>query len=95
MAIKLILYVVLIIATIGSAIWAGVSLFNDGGNGGKIGGSILAILFLILTIAVPGNIHQVDTGEVAVVRHLGKVSGTREAGVHWDSYFTNKYECFS
>ena len=92
MAIKIILFVVFILATIGTGIWAGISFAEDKGNGGKIAGSILAVLFLILTIAVPGNIHQVDTGEVAVVRHLGKVSGTREAGVHWDSYFTNKYE---
>ena len=92
MAIKIILFVVFILATIGTGIWAGVSFAEDESNGGKIAGSILAILFLILTIAIPGNIHQVDTGEVAVVRHLGKVTGTREAGVHWDSYFTNKYE---
>lgn len=52
MAIKVILFVVLIIATIVSAIWAGVSLFGDGGNGGKIGGSILTILFLVLTIGI-------------------------------------------
>lgn len=92
MAIKIILFTILILATLGTAIWAIVSFVEDGSNGGKIAGSILAVLFLILTIAVPGNIHQVDTGEVAVVRHLGKVSGTREAGVHWDSYFTNSYE---
>jgi len=56
--------------------------------------SILTIIMLLLTILVPGNIHQVNTGEVAVVRHMGKVSGIREAGIHWDFYMTNSYQKF-
>ena len=86
MAIKIILIVLFIIGLIATGAWSIMSFVNDEGNGGKIAGTILAVLCLILLIVIPGNIHQVDTGEVAVVRHLGKVSGTREAGVHWDNY---------
>lgn len=56
--------------------------------------AILAIVMLVLTIIIPGNIHQVNTGEVAVVRHMGKVTGTREPGIYWDWYFTNDYEIY-
>ncbi len=94
MAIKVILIVLFIIGLIATGAWSVVSFVNDEGNGGKIAGTILAVLCLILLIVIPGNIHQVDTGEVAVVRHLGKVVGTRDAGVHWDSYFTNSYEYY-
>ena len=55
---------------------------------------ILAVVMIGCTIFIPGNIHQVNTGEVAVVRHLGKVSGTREPGIYWDVYFTNDYEYY-
>ena len=55
---------------------------------------ILAVVMLFLTILIPGNIHQVNTGEVAVVRNMGKVEGTREAGVYWDWYFTKSYEMY-
>jgi len=55
---------------------------------------VLAVIMLICTILIPGNIHQVNTGEVAVVRHMGKVVGMREPGVYWDWYFTNDYVMF-
>lgn len=56
--------------------------------------SVLAVIMLICTILIPGNVHQVNTGEVAVVRHMGKVVGMREPGVYWDWYFTNDYVMF-
>lgn len=55
---------------------------------------ILASAFLIAFIIVPWNFHQVETGEVAVVRHMGKVEGVRESGVHTDFWMTNKYETY-
>ena len=51
-----------------------------------------ALVSVALLIFIPGNIHQVNTGEVAVVRHLGKVTGYREPGIYWDFYMTNDYE---
>lgn len=56
------------------------------------GGLFLAMIGCI--VLIPGNIHQVDTGEVAVVRYMGKVTGTRDPGIYWDMYFTNDYEYY-
>ena len=53
--------------------------------------SMLAAGMLAFTIFVPGNIHQVNTGEVAVVRTFGRVEGYREPGVSWDFYMTKDY----
>ena len=49
---------------------------------------------LILTICLPGSVWQVDTGTVAVVRHLGKIEGIRQPGTYVDFYMTNKYEVY-
>ena len=38
MAIKIILFTIFILATLGTAIWAIVSFVEDGSNGGKIAG---------------------------------------------------------
>lgn len=54
-------------------------------------GVLLAIITLVSLIIVPGSIHQVDAGETAVVKHLGKVKGVRGPGIHWDFYMTNSY----
>lgn len=56
--------------------------------------AVVGFAFIACTILIPANIHQVNTGEVAIVRHMGKITGVREAGIHWDSYFTNDYEYF-
>jgi len=53
-----------------------------------------AVVMLVSLILIPGNIHQVNTGEVAVVRHMGTVTGIRNPGVYWDWYFTNEYEMY-
>ena len=52
---------------------------------------ILAFVFLILLIFIPGSVHQVNTGEMAVVRKLGKVVDSKEPGTYFDFYFTKKY----
>lgn len=47
---------------------------------------------LALIICIPGSFHQVDTGTVAIVRHLGKIEGTRQPGTYFDFYMTRSYE---
>jgi len=47
-----------------------------------------------LVITIPGSFHQVDTGTVAVVRHLGKIIDVKQPGTHLDFYMTKKYEIF-
>lgn len=46
---------------------------------------------LIALILVPFSFHTVKSGEVAVVRHLGKIEGVKTAGTHFDLWITNKY----
>lgn len=55
---------------------------------------LLALFSLVFVIFIPGNIHQVNTGEVAVVRHMGKIDGVRQDGIHWDFYMTNDYTIY-
>lgn len=43
---------------------------------------------------IPGSFHQVEAGQVAVVKRLGKVVGTRNPGTYFDFYMTNEYIYF-
>ena len=100
MAIKVTLFIVFILGILVFAGLAGFKAYqhwDDEDEHGVIAPivfGVLSLVMLICTICIPGNIHQVNTGEVAVVRHMGKVTGTREAGIYWDWYFTNDYEMY-
>ena len=52
---------------------------------------ILAIALLIAFIFVPFSFHTISSGEVAVVKHLGKIEDVKTAGTHYDTWITNKY----
>ena len=98
MAIKVTLFLIFILAALifaGLAIWRGYKKFEDDTPlWSIILFGVLALVMVLGVVFIPGNIHQVDTGEVAVVRDMGKVSGTREAGVYWDWYFTKSYDMY-
>ena len=95
MAIKVTLFIVFILAIFvfaGLAAWRWWRVADDDTpKWTAILFTVLAPVFIFLTILIPGNIHQVNTGDVAVVRHMGKVTGTREPGIYWDWYFTTDY----
>ena len=91
MAIGVILGIIIFIAAIGAFVWCGYCATNDNGVGAGITGVIGALLVLAFII-VPFSFHTVNTGELAVVRHLGKITGVREAGTNFDLWFVNKYE---
>lgn len=63
-------------------------------KGGLIGAVVASVAMLGLVIAIPGSFHQVDTGTVAVVRHLGKIVDVKQPGTHFDFYMVKKYETF-
>lgn len=97
MAIKIILFIVLGVLFLALLGIVGYKVYKkiDGDEVKKksiIYPLIGALISLIAIITIPGSIHQVNTGEIAVVKHLGKVKGTRDAGIHFDWYFTNNYE---
>ena len=52
---------------------------------------ILAIALIISFIFVPFSFHTVSSGEVAVVKHLGKIEDVKTPGTHFDLWATNKY----
>lgn len=91
MAIGIILGIVFAIAAIGAFIWCGYCADNGSGTGAGITG-VIGVLLVIAFIIVPFSFHTVNTGELAVVRHLGKITDVREAGTNFDLWFVNKYE---
>lgn len=91
MAIGIILGIILFIAAVGVFIWCGYCANDDNGVGAGITGVIGALL-VIAFIIVPFSFHTVNTGELAVVRHLGKITNVRDAGTNFDLWFVNKYE---
>lgn len=50
-----------------------------------------ALVMLICFILIPFSFHTVDTGEVAVVKHLGEAKQVRTAGTYFDFWITEKY----
>lgn len=52
---------------------------------------IIGVLLIIAFLIVPFSFHTVKSGEVAVVRHLGKYEDVKTAGTHFDVWVTNKY----
>lgn len=91
MAIGIILGIILFIAAVGAFIWCGYCANDGNGVGAGITGVIGALL-VIAFIIVPFSFHTVNTGELAVVRHLGKITDVRDAGTNFDLWFVNKYE---
>ena len=91
MAIGVILGIILLITAIGAFVWCGYCANDDNGVGAGITGVIGALL-VIAFIIVPFSFHTVNTGELAVVRHLGKITDVRDAGTNFDLWFVNKYE---
>lgn len=58
------------------------------GRGLKLG---LLILAALLFFTVPFSFRTVDTGELVVVKHLGKATDIRSPGTHFDFWMTESY----
>lgn len=76
------------LACAGVAIWGAM----DEGTARKCVGGILSPILFVLFLCIPFSFHQVDAGEVAVVKHMGTVSNVRTAGTYFDFWMTEKYE---
>lgn len=91
MAIGIIVGIILVILAIAAFIACYACWDNDkSGSAGILGviGAILVLSFLI----VPFSFHTVKTGEVAVVKNMGKITHVRDAGTNFDLWFVNKYQ---
>lgn len=51
----------------------------------------VGVACLIALIVIPFSIRTVDTGEVAVVKRLGKIHSVESAGTHFNFWVTDKY----
>jgi len=60
---------------------------------GKIGIAVMVVSAALFAV-LPMSIHTVDTGEVAVVKHLGAAKNVRTAGTHFDFWLTDVYQVY-
>lgn len=91
MAIGIILAIVFVVLTIVAAVVA-YSCFDYDHTASGVVAVIFAIVLGFSFIFVPFSFHTVDTGEIAVVKHLGEARETRTAGTHYDFWVTNTYQ---
>ena len=90
MAIGIILGIVLFVAAAGFFVGA-YKCSDNCQDTGKVICLVLAILCCLSFIVVPFSFHTVNSGELAVVKNLGKITGTRDAGTNFDLWFTTSY----
>ena len=54
--------------------------------------TLVAIILLGVFVCVPFSFHTVDTGEIAVVKQLGRAKYERTAGTYFDFWMTKTYQ---
>lgn len=55
---------------------------------------IISVISLFTLIIVPGSIHQINAGEIAVIKVWGESKHIRTAGVYYDFWLSSKYEIY-
>lgn len=91
MAIGIIIGIVLVVLAIAAGFGSYFAFDNDKRG---LGGTCLAlcIMFILTFIVIPFSFHTIESGEVGVVKQLGKVNDDeRTAGTHFDLWVTNNY----
>ena len=68
------------------------SMLEDFSVGKLISGLLSAIIGFALFLTIPFSFHQVNSGEIAVVKEMGKIIDVREAGVHFDFWMVRSYD---
>jgi regulator of protease activity HflC (stomatin/prohibitin superfamily) len=90
MAIGIIVGIIIVILGIISVVAAGICFENEAILGGVI--AVLVTIALVITfIIVPFSFRTVNSGEIAVVKHLGEIKEVKTAGTYYSSWITNKY----
>ena len=90
MAIGILVGIVIAILAIAAFVVCGV-MFEGGKDGAGAIALLLGIALVITFILVPFSFHTISSGEVAVVKHLGKIEDVKTAGTHYDLWVTNRY----
>lgn len=90
MALKIILAILLFLVVIGCIVWLICSESSTQDALAGVFGGLATLLFIF----VPFSLHQVDTGEVAVVREYGTIKEVKQPGLYFDGWLKNKYDYF-
>ena len=90
MAITILVGILIAVLTIVSFVTM-VALSDNGKEGASVIACLIGIALIISFIFVPWSFHTISSGEVAVVKHLGKIEDVKTAGTHYDLWITNKY----
>ena len=91
MAIGIIVGIVLFAAIVGFIIVA-VKCWEDDKTGAQKACTALAILCAVSFLIVPFSFHTINSGELAVVKRLGKVTSVAKPGTNFDLWFINTYQ---
>lgn len=92
MAVGILVGIIIFGLMVGAFAWATHEFdYSDGGTKGVIA-LVLGIVMFITFITVPFSFHTVQTGEIAVVKHLGKVKEIKGDGTSYAFWMTNSYQ---
>ena len=75
----------------GAIAWLCVALYNDFKIWQKIVSGISIGVTLLLFMFIPFSCHQIDSGEVAVVKVWGEAKEVKGEGFNFDSWISTKY----
>lgn len=90
MAIGIIVGIIIGILVIVSGVIAG-ACFENGADLGGLVAVLVTIALVIAFIIVPFSFRTVNSGEIAVVKHLGEIKEVKTAGTYYSLWITNKY----
>ena len=97
---KTLIIVLGVICLLGLGVWAGISFYkgyedeNKKSTARGIVASCLCLIPLLVLIIVPGSIHQVEAGQVAVVKVWGEAKEVRTSGLYYNFWISHKYEIY-
>ena len=91
MAIAIILGILFVVLAIVAGVLAYFA-FDSVNKAGGIASVVACVALSLAFLAVPFSIRTVDAGEIAVVKELGKIIDTREAGTHFDFWMVRSYD---
>lgn len=86
----IIIGIILVLVIIGAGIWLFVALNNESVPQLVIS-IILGVVGILLFIFIPWSFHQIETGEVAVVKVWGNAKEVKGEGLNFDSWISTKY----
>lgn len=92
MAIGFIVGVILVLLIVACGFYALTNKFKGKNPKMTTVAAVFMLVFILALIIVPMSFHTVDTGEVAVVKHLGQAKQVRTAGTYFNLWLTDEYQ---